>query len=132
VRARSGKNTRAAAPNEKHKHVVRSLQVDDAPNDQRATDQLARQVMGWRAAPDRFVKSNRGWIPKWRFQPFSELADAFQLLDNAARAYTLTSDGRIFTAEVEIGDRRGKASGKSKARTVSLAVARALGIEVDR
>ena len=101
-------------------------------NDDRLTDQLALRVMGWKAAPDRFIKSGRSWIPRWRFRPFEELADAFQLLDRASDKYILQRDGRTFTAEIRIGSGLATASGEQKARIISLAVARAIGLEVDR
>lgn len=99
-------------------------------NDERLTDELAVRVMRWRPAPDRFVKSGRSWIPRWRFQPLADLVDAFQLLDHAALNYTLTRDCHMFTAHVRVGASRGTASGELKARTITLAVARALGIDV--
>ena len=99
--------------------------------DQRLTDQLALQVMGWKPAPDRFLKSGRSWIPRWRFRPFAELADAFQLLERAADQYTLTRDGRSFTAEIRTDSGRGIASGEVKARTISLAAARGIGLKVN-
>lgn len=131
MQIRSG-GSKKGTSRERQKIVVPALHVDGELNDQGATDQLARQVMGWRTAPDRFVKPNRGWIPKWRFQPFTELADAFLVLDQAARQYTLKYDGRNFTAEVQTDTGRGVASGRHKPRTIVLAVARALGLEVDR
>ncbi|MBZ5581437.1 MAG: hypothetical protein LAQ30_04385 [Acidobacteriia bacterium] len=100
-------------------------------NDERLTDELATRVMGWKSGPDRFVKSGRSWIPKWRFSPLAELADAFQLLDRAADQYTLKQDGRAFTAEIRAGSGVGAASGEHKARTITLAVARALRLEVE-
>jgi hypothetical protein len=94
------------------------------------TAQLAERVMGWKAAPDRFMKPGRSWIPRWRFRPFEELEDAFQLLDRAADRFSLTSDSsKIFTAEVQIRGRYHKASGACKARTISMAIALALGLE---
>jgi hypothetical protein len=100
-------------------------------NDLGLTDALACRVMGWKAAPDRFIKSGRSWIPRWRFQPLVELADAFRLLDRVAHQYCLSSDGRrTFRVEVHVGTRRGKAFGKHKARAITFAVARALGLEV--
>jgi hypothetical protein len=100
-------------------------------DDNRLTEQLAAQILGWKAAPDRFIKSGRSWIPKWRFQPLVDLEDAFQLLDQAAHRYSLTRDRHgIFGASVEIGGCRGKASGEPKARTVTIAIARALGLKV--
>ena len=98
---------------------------------ERLTDELALRVMGWKPAPDRFIKSGRSWIPRWRFRPFAELADAFRLLDHAADHYTLTRNGSTFAAEVQIGSCRGKAVGEQKARTITVAVARALRLEVD-
>jgi hypothetical protein len=95
------------------------------------TAQLAECVMGWKASPDRFIKSGRSWIPRWRFRPFDELEDAFQLLDRAADRFTLTSDnGKVFTAAVQIGGSHRKASGLRKARTITTAIALALGFEV--
>jgi len=40
--------------------------------------------------------------------------------------------GGDFAAEVQVGARVGKASGKLKARTLTIALARALGLELDR
>jgi hypothetical protein len=91
---------------------------------------LAERLLGWRAAPDRFMKSGRSWIPKWRFNPFDSINDAFLLLDGAGATYTLAvgADG-IFTAEVRFGGRCGTATGTPHARTITLAIARAAGIE---
>lgn len=94
---------------------------------------LAERVMGWSVGPDRFLMGGRRWLPRWRFQPLVSLEDAFRLLDSAGSTYTLTTDEkRAFTAEVQVGDRTGKASGEPKARAVTIALARALGLEVDR
>src|SRR5262245_48948381 len=101
-----------------------------AKTDSRITDELAYRVMGWTARPDRFIKTGRSWIPRWRFQPLNVLADAFQLLDRAD-SFTLTSDPVAgITATVEIARRQGCASGKHIARTVAIAVARSIGLEV--
>jgi hypothetical protein len=102
-------------------------------SDNQLTERLAVQVLGWRRAPGRFIKPGRGWTPDWCFQPLVNLADAFQVLDRAGAKYKLSCerDGS-FTAQVQIGRNVGKASGKSKARTICLAVAQALGIEVDQ
>jgi hypothetical protein len=102
-----------------------------AHEDARLTDELARKVLGWRPTPDRFIKSGRRWIPKWRFNPLARLEDAFTLLDHAGGAYVLSvGSDRVFAAEVRIGERIGMASGEPKARAVTLAIARALHIEV--
>ena len=66
-----------------------------------------------------------------RFRPLVELADAFRLLDHAAAHYTLTGNGSTFAAEVQIGSGKGKAVGGEKARTITLAAARALRLEVE-
>jgi len=98
--------------------------------DQRLTNELACRVMGWRVTPDRFITSGRSWLPKWRFSPLLRLEDALQLLDHAASDYRLsTVDGHRFTAEVRVGGRRGKASGKSRPRTITMAIANAVGLE---
>jgi hypothetical protein len=96
---------------------------------ERLTTLLAERILGWKVCPDRFVKAGRSWIPKWRFKPFARLEDAFLLLDRASGSYSLSlgADG-VFTAEVHVGDRIGKASGEPKALTISLAISRALGI----
>jgi hypothetical protein len=98
-------------------------------SDDRLTEKLAVEVMGWKAAPDRFIKSGRCWIPKWRFKPFTRLEDAFLLLGRAGGTYTLSlgSDG-VFTAEFRVGEHVGKASGEPKARAITVAISRALGI----
>jgi hypothetical protein len=77
------------------------------------------------------MKSGRSWIPRWRFTPLTSLEHAFQLLDRAAGNYTLTAGaGGIFTAEVRVRGRVGKASGLSKAKIISLALAQALQLEL--
>jgi len=98
--------------------------------DERLKEELARRLLGWRASPDRFLKCGRSWIPRWRFNPLTNLDDAFLLLDRIDGCYRLTVDPNgIFTAEVRLGNRIGRASGDQKARTIALAVARGLGIE---
>ena len=96
---------------------------------ERVTTLLAERVFGWKAGPDRYIKSGRSWIPKWRFEPFARLEDAFLLLDRAGGSYLLAlrSDG-VFAVEVQIGNRIGKACGEPKARAITLAISRALGI----
>jgi len=101
--------------------------------DEQLTAILAERVMHWRPAPDRYLKPGRSWIPKWRFSPLTNLDDAFQLLERAGARYTLASDtGASVSAEVEIGERKGRASGRSVPRVITIALARAVGVEVDR
>jgi hypothetical protein len=98
-------------------------------SDDRLNEELARQVLGWKVAPNRFIKSGRSWIPKWRFNPLERLEDAFHLLDLVASGYRLeVCEGGMFTAEVRVGSRTGKTSGELKARTITLAVAEAFGL----
>ena len=90
---------------------------------------LAVKVLAWKACPDRFIQSGRRWIPKWRFAPLIRLDDAFLLLEKAGGTYVLSFDATdIFTAEVQIRGRLGKANGEPKACAITLAISRALGI----
>lgn len=98
--------------------------------DQRLTGTLAVRVLGWRTAPGRFIKTGRSWIPSWRFAPLTSLEDAFALLDAAAVSAKLRSTPDGLDATVRVGRRVGKASGRLKARVITLALARALGMEV--
>lgn len=100
-------------------------------NDERLTEELVRRALGWRVAPGRYLKPGRGWIPEWRFRPLREVADAFQLVDRVADSFTLTSSSpRVVSANVKVGRRCGKASGEQIARTITIALARALGLEI--
>jgi hypothetical protein len=92
------------------------------------TTQLAQIVMGWRIAPGRFLKPQRGWLPTSRFKPFVRLDHAFLLLDTARAVYNLSGSAGVFTARVRAGRGVGKASGRLKARTITLALSHALGI----
>ncbi len=94
------------------------------------TDVLAERLMGWKVCPDRFIKAGRSWIPKWRFSPLTRLEHAFELLAHLDGTYTLSSSGGLFRAEVHVGGRTGEASGAVIAATITLAVAKALGLEV--
>lgn len=97
--------------------------------------QLAQRVMGWGVAPDRFLLGNRSWIPRWRFQPLERLEDAFRLLEKAQPEHYsmgLDASGR-FSVEVRIRGKLGVARDELKPRAITLAIARALGLEeVDR
>jgi hypothetical protein len=95
---------------------------------ERLTELLVGKLLGWSVFPDRFIKSSRSWIPRWRFQPFARLEDAFLLLDKSGGTYLLALDlPGVFTAEVRIGERIGKATGEPKAQAITLALSRALG-----
>jgi len=94
---------------------------------------LAEKVMGWSIGPDRFMMGDRRWIPRWRFQPTESLADAFRLLEEAApQEFSMCGDSKgNFRVQVRIGDATGEADGTSKPSVITLAVARALRLEVD-
>jgi hypothetical protein len=101
-------------------------------NDDRLTEKLVSIVLGWKLAPGRFIKPDRGWSPRHRFVPCKSLDDAFQLVERVATACKLTMvKGGQFSAEVQVGARVGKAFGESMARTVTMALVSALELEVD-
>jgi hypothetical protein len=95
------------------------------------TGLLAKQVMRWTVAPDRYLMENRRWIPAWRFQPMKRLEDAFRLLDAAdTEEYSITARrDSALTVRVQIGGIVGEASDSCKARAITHAVARAIGLE---
>jgi hypothetical protein len=100
--------------------------------DAQLTVKLATEILGWKAAPGRFIKPGRSWTPSWRFAPLENIAQAFDLLDAGACAYKLSgeTDG-LFAAEVRVGNRIGRASGSQKARVICAAVERAIGADVE-
>ena len=61
-------------------------------NENRLTEVLATQILGWKLAPGRFIKPGRAWTPAWRFAPFTQIEDAFALLDSAGGTFTLATD----------------------------------------
>jgi len=93
---------------------------------------LAERIMGWRVGPERFLKGERRWTPRWQFQPLRRLEQALRLLEKANGQYTLTkaADG-TYTAQVTVRDSAASASGKSDAAAISVALAHALGIQVE-
>jgi hypothetical protein len=106
--------------------------IDDGRmGDKSLTDDLATRVLGWRLAPDRYIKPGRQWIPRWRFQPLINIDDAFQLLHAAAASLVLktTKDG-AYIAQVKLGRRMGSALAECVATSVTVAIARAIGLEV--
>ena len=100
------------------------------PRDEQLTDELAR-IFGWKSMPDRFLKPNRSWIPHWRSAPVTNLENAFDLLDAAASAYTLGARrGGIVKADVHVNEHVGGTYGAAKPRTITIALARALGLDL--
>ena len=97
------------------------------------TTLLARRVMGWDVAPDRFLVGKRKWMPRWRFQPEENLEAAFRLLRAAApQKYTISRERTgPFCVRVRIGGKTGRARNRSMPRAITLAVCQALQIQVD-
>ena len=94
---------------------------------------LARRVMNWDVAPDRFLLDGRCWLPRWRFQPTRNIQDAFRLLEAANPEEYIMRGGRAdeFWVRVRLRDGGiGEASDKSKACAITYAVARAIGVDV--
>jgi hypothetical protein len=102
-------------------------------SDERLTVELVRQILGWKAGPDRFLMGDRRWLPRWRFQPTERLEDAFRLLEQAApQEYAMgAAENGGFWARVRVAGVSGEARESSQARAISFAIARAIGVEVD-
>jgi|ERR1700733_5816116 len=92
---------------------------------------LAVRVMGWTVGPDRFLTGERRWLPKWRFKPGQSPNSAFQLLAAAKpEHYTLESEkGGDFWVRVKTAEGVGEARHSSMPQAITLAVARAFGID---
>jgi hypothetical protein len=100
--------------------------------DQRLADELVARTLGWRPAPDRYVKPVRGWTPRSKFRPLEDVRDALRMVEAVSRDYSLVaSPNTPFTALVRLAGRTGKAAGEPKARVICLALAQALGIEAE-
>jgi hypothetical protein len=95
------------------------------------TDELVLRVLGWRSAPDRYIKPGRSWIPRSKFRPLIDLRDAFRVLDALTDDYAVRAVRGNFSAELYHEGRVGRATARHKARAIVLAVAQALGIEVE-
>ena len=97
------------------------------------TKLLAERGMGWRSGEGRFLVGPKGeWIKDHQFQPLDCVEDVFKLLRKAANAYSIKCHAEgAFSATVRIGRCNGTASGTSEPKTIALAVARALGIDVE-
>ena len=91
---------------------------------------LAQEVMHWGVGPDRFLIGNRSWIPRWKFKPLEHIQDAFMLLDHSGSSrYSILKASGAFEVKVECNGRVGRATGRSSARAITLALARSLGLE---
>ena len=99
--------------------------------EERFVDELAVRVFGWRLAPGRYLKPDRSWIPRSKFRPLTDVRDAVRLLDALTDEYVLTGlQGGAFTAEVRLAGQVAKVSGRTKARVLTLAIAKTLGMDL--
>lgn len=95
----------------------------------RLTNEFATDVLGWKAGPGRFNRGDRHWIARSRFKPFSDVKDTLRVLEALTDDYVVTGfPGGLIGAEVRIKGTVGTAGGYTMARTISVAVARALGM----
>jgi hypothetical protein len=92
------------------------------------TASLAEHVMGWGVGPDRFLLGQRSWIPRWRFQPFRRVEDAFRLVEKARpQQFAMETDAQGIThVRVRVKLAAGEAHDRSIAAAIALAVARAI------
>jgi|ERR1022692_4235693 hypothetical protein len=92
---------------------------------------LAQRVMRWTVHLGRYQMENRRWTPAWRFQPTKNLEDAFRLLEAAdPDDYSINSHrGGTVTVRVQISGTTGEASDTTKARAITHAIARAIGLD---
>src|SRR5690242_6517061 len=93
---------------------------------------LAERVMHWRVTPNRFLTGDRGWLPRWRFQPLKKLTDALRLLEAfGPQEYSITADGKSgYLVTIRMGRRRSCGRDTSKPVAICRAVAAALDIDV--
>jgi hypothetical protein len=88
---------------------------------------LAQRIMGWTVGPERFMLGGRRWLPRWRFQPTKRLKDA------GPQEYAIgAAENGGFWAKVRIAGTTGEARESLQARALTLAIARAHGLKVDR
>ena len=98
--------------------------------DRLLVDELARLVLGWRPAPDRYLKPDREWVPRSKFRPLTDVRDALRVLDQLTDDYSLIArPGQGFIVEVRNKGRIGRASGEIAARTIMLALAQLFGLD---
>jgi len=123
----------ATVPESPHAGVTRRFKAQNSQiSDERLTTELAVRAMRWRLAPGRYLKPDRGWTSRSGFRPLVDLKDAFQALESVTKDYSMDSrpDG-IYTVHLRYEGRRAQGAGKSKARAICLALAGALGIDLE-
>jgi hypothetical protein len=94
---------------------------------------LAEKVMGWRVGPDRYIMAGRQWLKRERFQPTKRIDAAFRLLIAVKPVdYKLGGSGSgVCWARVKLNGASGDATSPSMPLAICLAIARALGIDVE-
>lgn len=99
----------------------------------RLTEALAQKTLGWKSGPNRYLMSNRRWLPKWRFQPTEKIADAFHLVEaGGVEKYQILAERKNkYLVKVRTSRSTGQGCATSLPLAISLAVARAYGIDVD-
>jgi hypothetical protein len=99
-------------------------------SDEQLTTELAVRAMHWRLAAGRYLKPEGGWTSRSGFRPFKDIKDAFRALDAVTSDYSIiATPGEGIAVTVQVSGRIGRASGKPRARTISSALAMALGID---
>jgi hypothetical protein len=95
---------------------------------------LSQRVLNWRATPNRFLTRDRGWMPRWKFQPTERLSDATRLLEAAnPEAYSIVAAANgAFCARVSVGGVTVEAHARTKPLAICLAIAKVIGVEVSR
>jgi hypothetical protein len=113
----------------RHSAPVHDLR-DRGQDNRHLTAALAERVMKWKVAPNRFLLGNRNWIPRWRFQPTTNLEDAFRVLEQAKpEFYSMGAENcGTFSVEVRIEGKVGIARNESKPLAITVALAQALGL----
>jgi hypothetical protein len=94
---------------------------------------LAERVLGWRAGPNRYIMADRQWLKRERFQPTKRIDAAFRLLI-AIRPFDYKLEGSgsdVCWARVRTPGGSGEAKNPSMPLAICLAIARALGIDVE-
>ena len=94
---------------------------------------LVERVLGWRVGPDRYMMADRQWLKQERFQPTKSIDAACRLLI-ALRPIEYTFGGAGASdcwAKVRLKGMSGEAASPSLPLAICLAIARALGIDVE-
>jgi hypothetical protein len=100
-------------------------------SDEHLTSELAVRAMRCRRAPCRYLKPDGGWTSRSGFRPLVDVKDALKALDTTTKDYSLVAKQGVITVEVRLPERTGQATGKCQGLTISLALAKAHGIDAE-